>query len=207
MPRELELRVQRNGRVLWILRYAILISYVLYGLHGNTIHKGTPIQSLFLGIIAGVALIQVRYLAIKVWPGLDFQNAAHPMTTGPTGVWAVIIVLGGCAEELWRAFCLGALHRTGSSVGFAILCTSVVFAISELAGRPSRISSQPEEIYFTTLVGACMAGLFVTFHSLTMIICANIVYHGLAFYRLRRLTIPHSANLPQKILEEDEPNL
>jgi hypothetical protein len=186
MPEAAELRTQCNGRLLWILRYAILSAYVLYGLRVTSIPKGTPIQSAIVGIIVGIALVQVRLLAIKVWPDLGFANAAHPALLGPIGVWAAIIALGGFSEELWRAFCLVSLRRVGASTEATVLGTSVVFALSELGGRPSRISSQREELVFTVLVGVCLAGLFLTFRSLTMIISANIVYNGLSFYRLRR---------------------
>jgi hypothetical protein len=57
----------------------------------------------------------------------------------------------------------------------------VAFTQAELSGRPSRISSQREEIVFTVLVGVCLAGLFLTFRSLTMIIRADIVYNGVSF--------------------------
>jgi Type II CAAX prenyl endopeptidase Rce1-like len=186
MPPAVELRTQRNGRVYWILRYLVLSAYLLYGLRAIPIHTVTPIRSAIVGIILGLALVQVRLLAIRLWPDLSFANAAHPALLGPIGVWAAIIVLGGFSEELWRAFCLVSLHRDGSNMEAAILGTSVVFALSELAGRPSRISSQREEVAFTVLVGVCLAELFLTFHSVTMIICANVAYNGLSFYRLRR---------------------
>jgi hypothetical protein len=76
---------------------------------------------------------------------------------------------------------LVSLRRVGVGMEAAALGTSVVFALSELAGRPSRISSQREELVFTVLVGVCLAGLFLTFRSLTMIISANIIYNGLSF--------------------------
>ena len=186
MPEVADLRTQRNGRLFWILRYAALSTYLLYGLRGIAIQKGAPIQSAVVGIFTGVALFQVRLLAIKVWPDLGFANATHPALTGPIGVWAAIIATGGFSEELWRAFCLVSLRRDGSNMEAAVLGTSLVFALSELAGRPSRISAQREEVVFTVLVGVCLAELFLTFHSLTMIISANIAYNALSLYRLRR---------------------
>jgi hypothetical protein len=87
---------------------------------------------------------------------------------------------------VWRAFCLVSLRRYVSKLESTILAPSVAFTHAELSGRPSRISSQREEIVFTVLVGMWLAGLFLTFRSLAMIICANIVYNGLSFYRLRR---------------------
>jgi len=86
---------------------------------------------------------------------------------------------------VWRAFCLVSLRRYGNKLVSTILDTSVAFTQAELSGRPNRISSQREEIVFTVLVGMWLMGLFLTFRSLTMIICANIVYNGLSFYRLR----------------------
>jgi len=186
MPPSLERRTQRTGRLLWIPRYAILLAYVMYGLRAVTIQKGAPLRSAIVGLIVGAALVQVRLLLITLWPNLSFANAAHPALLGPVGVWSAIIVLGGISEELWRAFCLVSLRRGGSNLEAEILATSAAFALAELCGRPSRISSQREEIVFTFMVGVFLAALFLTFHSLSMIICANIAYSGLSFYRLRR---------------------
>lgn len=186
MPPPLELRTQRNGRLLWILRYAILLAYVMYGLRAVTIQKGAPVRSAVVGLIVGAAIVQVRLLLIAFWPNLGFANAAHPALLGPIGVWSAIIVLGGISEELWRAFCVVSLRRGGSNLEAEILATSVAFALARLCGRPSRISSQREEVVFTLMVGICLAALFLRFHSLSMIICANIAYSGLSFYRLRR---------------------
>jgi Type II CAAX prenyl endopeptidase Rce1-like len=186
MPPSLERRTQRTGRLLWILRYVVLLAYVMYGLRAVTIQKGAPFRSAIVGLVVGAALVQVRLLLITVWPNLGFANAAHPALLGPVGVWSAIIVLGGISEELWRAFCLVSLRQGGSNIEAEILATSGAFALAELCGRPSRISSQREEIAFTFMVGVFLAALFLTFHSLSMIICANIAYSGLSFYRLRR---------------------
>lgn len=175
----------------------MLAGYAAYGLRGAISSKSAAqIQPLLWGIVAGAGLALIRELASKFWPALSFENAAHPMLKGPVGIWAAIIILGGFAEELWRALCLLAIRRYGGSVADAILCTAIVFAISELAGRPSRISSQREEVFYTVLVGLCLAQMLVTFRSISMAITANVVYHGLAFYRLRTGTYAESEAEP-----------
>ena len=78
MPEVVELRTQRNGRLFWILRYAVLFTYLLYGLRGIAIPKGAPIQSAIVGIFMGVALVQVRLLATKVG-----QTSVSPMQRTP----------------------------------------------------------------------------------------------------------------------------
>jgi hypothetical protein len=81
MPPPLELRAQRTGRLLWILRYAILLAFVMYGLRTVTIQIGAPFRSAIVGLIVGAAFIQVRLLLITFWLNLSFANAAHPART------------------------------------------------------------------------------------------------------------------------------
>lgn len=188
MPASIALRTERNGRLIWIVRYLILISYVVYGMQGLVVRSGTPIRSALLGITVGIALILLRYFVVPRWLEVPFENPDHPATRGPIAIWTIIILLGGCSEELWRAFALYLLRHDGMSAVNAILLTAAVFALSELGGRPSLISSRRDELYFTVFVGICFGEMLIKSRSLSMIACANVVYHGLAFYLIRSKT-------------------
>lgn len=188
MPPSSALRVERNGRLAWIVRSVILISYILYGMRGLVVHSGTLVRSTLLGITFGTVLILLRYFVTPRRRGIPFENPDHSATRGPIAVWTIIILLGGCSEELWRALALYFLRHDGMSTVHAILLTAAVFALSELAGRPSLISSRRDELYFTVFVGICFAELLIKFHSLNMIVSANVAYHGLVFYLMRSRT-------------------
>jgi hypothetical protein len=153
MPPTIALRVERNGRLAWIVRYVILISYVLYGMRGLVVHSGTPVRSALLRITFGIVLILLRYFVTPRWLGIPFENPDHSATRGPIAVWTIIILLGGCSEELSRALALCLLRHDGISTVNAILLTAAVFALSELGGRPSLISSRRDELYFTVFCG------------------------------------------------------
>ena len=200
MPPSLALSVERNGRLMWILRYAVLTGYVLYGMRLLTIQRGTPIRSSLWGLAVGIALILFRYFALPRLIGIGFENPDHSATRGPIAVWTIIIILGGCSEELWRALCLHLLRRDGMTTVNAILLIAAVFTLSELGGRPSLISSRRDELYFTFVVGICFGEMLVKFHSLSMIVSGNIAYHSLAFYFMRRLAMNRSGSDEVKVL-------
>lgn len=200
MPPSLALSVERNGRLMWILRYVILTGYVLYGMRWLNIQRGTPIRSSFWGLAVGIALILFRYFVLPRLIGISFGNPDHSATRGPITVWTIIIILGGCSEELWRGICLHLLRQDGMSTVNAILLVAAVFTLSELGGRPSLISSRRDELYFTFLVGVCFGEMLVKFHSLSMIVSANIAYHGLALYFMRRFAMNRSGSNEVKVL-------
>lgn len=192
MPPEAERRAQRIGRYLWILRYLVLCSYIFYVMHRSGVSLVTArlnshylIRSLGGGISVGVLFLLVRKSGSSLWPGLSFENPRHPVLTGSLIVWLLIVVLGSFSEELWRAFCLIALHNASVNALFAMVITSVVFALSQLGGRPSRISSTPEEVCFTALVGFGFAASLLASRSLLFVLTASIIYHVSALYLLR----------------------
>jgi len=192
MPAELGRRAERNGRWLWVLRYAILVSVSLHALYGFTNFHGTEgirplavLRSITAGLLVGIGLLVVRRVGASLWPDLGFENSRHGMLRGPAALWLFIIVLGGHSEEVWRALCVLALRHSGTSTRFAVLVTSVIFAFSQLGGRPSRISSRPAEVYFTCVVGLVLAASLLHFHSLLIPITANIAYYSTTLLLLR----------------------
>jgi membrane protease YdiL (CAAX protease family) len=198
MPHDLEVRALRNGRFLWILRYALLIIYIVWALRQRgTMFQARSVSISYLascvagGIAAGVLLIALRNLGSFQWHGLGWRNPTHPILNGATLIWLTIIAVGGFAEEFWRAFCLVGFRQEGLSRIAAILITSVVFALSQLAGRPSRISEKTPELFFTAIVGAFLAQMLVVFHSLLIVVSTNITYSAFCFYKLRKANPTH----------------
>jgi hypothetical protein len=79
MPVALDLRAQRIGRLLWILRYAILSAYVLYGLRLIAVQKNrAPIQAAIVGIIVGL-----RSFRYDSWPSSSGQISVSRMRRTP----------------------------------------------------------------------------------------------------------------------------
>jgi Type II CAAX prenyl endopeptidase Rce1-like len=151
-------------------------------------------------VASGLLLVALRNLASFQWPGLRWRNPTHPTLTGPTSIWLCIIVVGGFAEEFWRAFCLVGFRHEDATRITAILITSVVFALSQLAGRPGRISGNTQELFFTAIVGACLAQLLFVFHSLLIVVSANITYSASCFYKLRKANASSSLEVAQLLL-------
>jgi hypothetical protein len=191
MPPAEEHRTQRTGRYLWILRYAILWVYIFYASHKSLTSYLAPSLTLAVarpvleGLTIGVLLVAMRSSCKIWWPDLDFEFDRHPENTGPSFEWILIIVFGAFAEEEWRVFCLVGIQRD-SSLQLAVILTSVVFALSQLAGRPSRLSIRSAELFFTIVVGLFLAGLFLVSHSLPALIAANMMYHLCGLYMTRK---------------------
>jgi Type II CAAX prenyl endopeptidase Rce1-like len=192
MPPEDELRSQRNGRLILILRYIILGAYILYAARRNSLPYsalGIYFRHFFpltlIGVVAGLLFLSLRRLATTVWPALAWNNSTSPITRGPVSIWVVIILIGGNVEELWRAFCLVRLQNEGLQTAFVILLTSGVFAASQLGGKPSRISGKLVEVYSTVAIGIGLAILFLRFNSFLLVASANITYYLAALYFTR----------------------
>jgi hypothetical protein len=133
--------------------------------------------------------LSIRILAVSLWPELGWNNPSHPLVNGPAAIWVVIICVGGFSEELWRAFCLVQLQSDGPRIGVAILATAVVFAISQLGGKPSLISGRLPELYSTVVLGIGLAILFLRFNSILLVSAANIAYYLSALYMFRSKTL------------------
>jgi hypothetical protein len=110
-------------------------------MRGLVAHSGTPVRSALLGFTFATALSLLRYFVTPRLLGVPFENPDHSATRGPIVVWTIIILLGACSKELWRALALYLLRHDGMTTVNAILLTAAVFALSELGGRPSLISS------------------------------------------------------------------
>jgi hypothetical protein len=195
MPPEDELRSQRNGRFILILRYIILGAYILYAARRNSLPYsalGIYFRHFFpltlIGVVAGLLFLSLRKLATSVWPTLVWNNPTHPITKGPVSIWVVIILIGGFAEELWRAFCLIGLQNDGLQTGFVVLLTSAVFAASQVGGKPTRISGNPIEVFSTAAIGMGLAILFLRFDSFLLVGSANITYYLATLYFVRTRT-------------------
>lgn len=192
MPADKQRSVERSGRLLWILRYLLLDAYIFYALQKTVARYPSvgfilnhSILSLLSGATLGILFTLIRIYGASWRPGLRLANAWQPEASGPISIWLTIILVGGFSEELWRAFCIVAIQNDGKNPQFAVLLTSAVFAISQLSGRPSRITSNRDEIFFTALIGVALGTLFLATGSLVSVVTANIVYQVSLLYVLR----------------------
>jgi hypothetical protein len=186
MPPDLELRVARNGRFFWVFRYILLGAYVLLVLSGSTIpptRVGLSSRNLLLSTLGGAAIGLLMFLVAK-YGRLSLSNtaSARPEAKDAVAVWVTIIVVGAFCEELWRAYCIVALQADGLNVQNAILLTSAIFAVSQLGGRPSRITADKAQIIYTGVVGGVLGSLFLVSRSLAAPAFANLLYHLLSLF-------------------------
>ncbi len=203
MPPDLERRALRRGRVLLLVRYILLSAYVLTSLDRASLERITlgftslsTLSYVAVGAGVGLGLVLCRTWGRRFWPGLNWENPKNPMRTGPRPLWLVIIVVGGLSEELWRAFTIVELRKTGLTFSSAILVTALCFALGQLGGKPSRISGAPVEVYFTFFVGLVLGSTFAHSRKVVIAAVANVVYYLLNMFFIRKNQMERGEILP-----------
>jgi hypothetical protein len=184
MPPDMERRALRNGRFLLLARYLILFAYVATSLDQASLHKIilgftsiSALKSVGTGVALGIALGLCRDFGSRTWKGLDWRTPRNPMRKGSTLLWVLIIFMGGFAEELWRAFTIVELRKSGVIFIIGVVLTALCFALGQLGGKPSRISGIPTEVHFTFFVGFVLGSTFVMSRIVAIGVSANIVYY------------------------------
>jgi hypothetical protein len=90
-------------------------------------------------------------------------------------LWITIFVVGGFAEEHWRALTLRAFERAGWDPVFPVLLTSLVFGFAYGAGHPARGGPGLFSHISSAAWGALMAVVFLGTGSWGIPCVANIV--------------------------------
>lgn len=105
---------------------------------------------------------------------------------GPFILWCLIFVVGGFAEEYWRAVCITGLQRNDFGPLSANLMTSMAFVLAHLSGLPSRIGAGGPNLGFEFIVGFAFGSLFIWSGNVTTSLIANVVYYVALCYLLRQ---------------------
>ena len=194
MPAETRDRAERNGRYLLFLQFIIIIGEVVYLARKYSIpwsDIGMRFESwprlLMVGAAVGLMLVATRALTGLLFPHLDSrEESEHPFVRGPAALWVLLLLMGGAAEELWRAISLVTIMEAGWTPTAAVAGTSIAFVLGRSAGIPKRIREILEELFFTMVVGAILAGLFLVFRALLVPYLTHLILNLTLLYRLRR---------------------
>lgn len=158
MPPELAPRAQEIGRyVLW-LRSGLVVLIVLGFAAEQSIrfsdiglNVGGWRWNLLIGIGVGFLPLgfQTFYQRLYILPDMKDKSLAGESTDS----WILSQLFSVLAEELWMAFCLVSLIRTGHSALVAVTLTAVVFGAMHVQYRSGAIG--------TALYGAVSSCLFL----------------------------------------------
>lgn len=147
LPPDLKSAEERNGRPVLLLKYVLLLA-VMWCLIGNEMWRIVPIAThtrtwlivVSSGIVGGLLMLATRQTISLLSPRAA-QAANHKyFLRGSYLLWLSVFLIGGFAEEFWRALCVHGFQQNGYSVGFVNVLTALAFGIAHLSGLPSRVS-------------------------------------------------------------------
>jgi membrane protease YdiL (CAAX protease family) len=183
MPPEVAQRAERVGRgVLWLrhaLAVVIVLSFAMYqslqvsqiGLRLDDWQRNS-----LIGAVAALLPLTLQAFYRRLYPLPDVRD--KPLAAEPIANWILSQLASVLAEELWIAFCVTSLVRTGHSVAAAVIFTSTVFGGLHYKYRSAAI--------VTGVYGAISACLFLWRGSLL----PSYLFHYLgnmgSFYWARR---------------------
>lgn len=150
LPPELKEAAERNGRILYLLAYAVICGsiYLLArwrslsaaGLgfqanrRANDLAWGLIVGSAYVGCLKLGRLVADRMArkAEVLRPGFKAGSRRAPgaYARGNALLWVAIIAAGAFAEEYWRAFCLVSLQGLGHSAALAVGVTSLAYTLA-----------------------------------------------------------------------------
>jgi len=105
-------------------------------------------------------------------------------------LWLAIFLVGGFAEEFWRATCISSFRTNDFTAAQANLLTACAFSIAHVSGLPERVAPGVPSLLAEAMIGLLLGGLFIWSGTLTAPYFASVTYFVLNFFFVRRALIP-----------------
>lgn len=139
------------------------------------------------GVLTGFAILGWQFTFERILPVKSSYPGTHFTAKGSARLWVLRFLLGSFVEELWRAFCIVGLIKTGRSVTSALLITSFVFGIGHLnAGlRGARIGFTLGIIIRFVSLGVVYGVLFLWTSSILSPCTAHFLKNTLSMFSSR----------------------
>ena len=188
LPPEAKAKIEREGRPLILVRFAILL-LVLRILAGKSFWHIVPIAShsrswfviLGSGFGFGIALLGIRRAISLLWP--PAAATSEYFLHGSSSLWIAIFIVGAFVEEFWRALCISAMQQNGGSALLAGLLTAIAFGIAHVSGLPSRVL--PGGTNAEMLIGFGLGAVFLWSNNLFAPVLASLIYFSTTFFLIR----------------------
>jgi hypothetical protein len=193
-PADVKLAEERKGRWLIIAKYALLI-IVMRILVGHAYTRTELVKILghpsfrfgLMGLCVGLLMFGFRRLLSLLWLDAAVAERNDYFLRGPIALWLAIFVIGGLAEELWRAVCLLSFQANDFTALSANLMTAFAFSIAHLSGTPERIAAGVPSILAESMIGLLLGGLFIWSGSIQVSYFAGLTYFILNFAVSRKI--------------------
>lgn len=185
MPPDVKERWERNVGNLLIAKFLLLVaacSIYMKQIPISTKSVGLrldqPLGVITMGAVSCAMLIwwlsTMKALALKAAPQAGFP---HSLLREPRFKLLLVLVLGGFAEELWRALSLTILPEADISKLSAVLLTSLVFGVGHLFSYKS-LGAALGKFMAPAIAGAFLAALFLWSHTLFIPFFAHVLINS-----------------------------
>lgn len=187
LPAEVKERCDRNQGNLLIVRFLVLILICLVLSHQAGVSSKSlgfrwdqPSAALIVSLLAGLVLICWAY-AMKALTSKAREAGSGPtrFLRQPTHKILLILILGGFAEELWRAVSLSISRQAGFSGLSAVLITSIIFGVGHVSSFKS-LGSAAGRATGPAIVGIASAALFLWWQTLLIPWIAHVMLNSFA---------------------------
>jgi hypothetical protein len=196
MPAEVKERSRRNAYYLLFLKDALLCTllWVLmakYAVSASSIGLSLLHWEIFgvIGVVAGIGLLACSALVTWVLPRLTAGSPPRfpGVLTGRSGGQEILLlVVSSFADEFWRAFCLVCFLRLGHGAVFAVVVTSLVYALCCQREGTDTLFMKVGRIWAHSISGAYFAVFFLWWHSILVTWVAHLLYNLVRTYQARR---------------------
>jgi membrane protease YdiL (CAAX protease family) len=145
----------------------------------------------FLGLGVAAGVVYLAYLRLVVAMNKTLLPAPVPdgsidhLTRGSAILWFFNHVVGCLGEEFWRAFCLVSLERVHRGAAFAVVATSLAFALGHYqTGHPAPFTLGL--LFSYTLFGMLFGGMFFWTGSIVPTYIGHLLINSVTLYQARR---------------------
>ncbi len=220
MPPELREASERNARLLQFPAYAV-VAGAIYLLMRLSSVPAFPVgfrasrwpSALAVGLGAGAIYVAWLGIGWVFWRKIERRTEAlrsdsppagrgarDPLACGRVELWVALIVAGCFVEEYWRAFCIVAFESLGHRAAFAVVATSIAFALA-FFGIPERSLAFELGRYLSFFgLAVVLAVLFLWSHSLIAPYSAHLLVNLAYVYRARRKHRASKSEPPAAVL-------
>jgi membrane protease YdiL (CAAX protease family) len=207
LPPELKERSERNYSYLLFPTYALVCAYVWFlmrrysvppgavGLHlhhwGRCLGLGVGAAGAYLAwnwFMGALAASSARKAAALGRKPVPYQAPDH-LARGSALFWILTDLVGCLAEEFWRAFCLVSLERLHHGATFALVATSLAFALAHYRGGQA-VRLELAWLFAYAVFGGLFGVVFLWSRSIVSTYTGHLWINLVALYRARRRRTP-----------------
>jgi CAAX prenyl protease-like protein len=195
MPPEVREVAERNGQLLYYLKYSLIIFILLLWMKAISMpllililpHRSWT-NVLLAALIGTTWLLICKAAWLRSYPRIKTGFLNHGSSRVSSGHWQTIFVLGGIAEETWRGFVICSFRPAPQGQLIAVLASSLAFVYGRASGLPSRMLGIREDALWEFFLGIILAMLYVYSGSIVTSCAVNIFVSFGEQYLLRRST-------------------